>query len=966
MKRFFKRTQDMKNQEKSNIKKNNKLKVADSGVSTITKEQFQKAVHEFEKIEISNENQVGTEFDYIFKSIRRNVASDLQISAIHRFMGLIEGGILEFSAGFNRLVSFHTGLYACITSTKSELVIETCFLIALIAEKIKSDFDSIGDYLKPLAFQVANEVQIVSDCCKYAIDTIIENCPSNKFIDVIYSICFDKGPKQKTVMINNLGKIIQLWPLSIINANLNKIVTLLNKLLLEEVSPITRKYTKIAACTLTQLFPEREEEFFGKLPDKLRLSIQDEEPLTEVDENDRLVIKRNENITSKKEKAKAPQKKQKKVIFANLAEKVNCNSSKPDDENNNHNNDNSEQNQSNQLEFYMERLKKTSAEFYEERKKDFKNARPKLKPFQPYYKPYEVKKPQRNKKRGNFLQRNAPEEMSIDDSKHLTDQQKENLKKKKEQNLQQKTKNNRKASNEHIQSSPSKEEISNPPIKETQNQNNQKRNLIKNEVTQSKKEIKIEKSIKRKAELNQSGPKKDNEKKVEKNNQYRSPPRLTPKLSPKTNKPIEAKIIEMEEGKEEEFLSEIQEKMNDIPLYYLISPKQLLFCMNLNSFSIFSTAISIFVDLLSKISFNDYLTDIVSTLFKKLNETDNPRIQSHALYALNELPNHYDALFLLQICCEQISSYHLLKYTYSLLQQVSEENKEAEIDYSFNKYLCKIAFSCYNIKPIKSMHMSGFIIKKLFKISPEAVIDMGNSLDDQNLKEFSDFASIYIPNVKFRSILIKIPQIESYNSNIIEWQRKIEEIARNMKHEYWESNRIPLYTEINKALILQKDGDPDRTLRVIQSLFSFYGFNDFQSVLVGLIANIRSEIAQDIFFEIIDNLNNKSINIDDFLTALQPLIENESYARDSIDIESKVFKKISNPEEIVIANIDKMVESLRIALQMNKIEIRKAAVSCFSEFFKILGKDLMMKYIAILPKANRDLILLYCAKKNII
>ena len=268
-------------------KKNHEVKIADSGLSPITKDQFYEAGSDFDPIFVKDEEQVGKELEYLFKSIRRSVKPELQISAIHRFMALIKGGLFDFMCARKLLKNMHTGFYAALTSTKSELIIEMCFLLAQIAPRIGSDFDKVGDYLKPLSFKIGNEVQIISDCCKYAFIAIIENCPSPVFFDRIYEIILEKGPKQKSVMAECLCIIIQLWPMSFINEFLKKIVAIINKLLLNEGSPIIRKFTKIAACTLTQIFPDQEGIFFGQLPDKLRLSIQDEEPM---EQKERLVI----------------------------------------------------------------------------------------------------------------------------------------------------------------------------------------------------------------------------------------------------------------------------------------------------------------------------------------------------------------------------------------------------------------------------------------------------------------------------------------------------------------------------------------------------------------------------------------------------------------------------------------------------------------------------------------------------
>ncbi|OHT13819.1 hypothetical protein TRFO_15941 [Tritrichomonas foetus] len=962
-----------------------KKEFTETGLSALTREQFNKASDEFEPIEIRNEKQAFSEMQYVFKSIRRSVKVELQISAIHRFMSLIGGGILEYSCAFERLKNLHTGIYAALTSTKSELIIEACFLLSQIATKIKSNFDKIGDYLKPLSFQVGNEVQIISDCCRYSILTIIENCPSSTFFDVIYGICIEKGPKQKAVMAECLCLIIQMWPIVLVEENLNRIVTLLNKFLLNEVSPLIRKRTLIASCTLTTIYPDQEENFFGKLPDKLRLSIQDEEPL-EIKERlvlSNYVFKDERNQQTKRVTFQLNTKMGNNQIHENnqINENLSNNTSVENKEKSNEINQPSGENQ---VEFFKEKIKQTASEFFKEDEKP----KLKLKPAKPYWQPYEIKKPQRCKKQGNFLERNAPKETTIDESKHLDQDQKEILKQKllqqqkeklekfkKEKELKEKKEREQREkelqelqkqkqmkkknkipenSNESSQVKKKKSFLERCGPKETTiDQSTHIKDIEKERLKMAIKRLKIIDDGKKDTEINlknQQPEKKNNMKDA-----FKSPPRIINKARPSPKKTTKIKqtsvLITLVDGQEIEYLTEIQEKINDIPKYCSFSIPQFLFCCSHNSYAIASTAINLLVDLFEKVSFESDISDLLDILFKKA-DCGNPKLQSVALYALNEIPKFLNTMFILEICCEQEPSFHLLKYSYTLIECCNDE----QFTSSMIKHLCLLVYKCYNLKPVKSMHLGGFIIRRFASISKDSVLEFGNDLSDKDLREFSDFVSMYVHDLHFRNVMIDVPQFNP--KKIIDWQRQIEEITRNISFEDWSVSRDRIFEALNDALFSMKE--VDRTLRITQALFSFHGFTGYQKVLPGILFN-KCSISNDIIFDLIEN---SDVDIDEFIKSLQQFIENEKYSKNAIDIQTKVIKRISKVD--ILRNLEKIVFSLQTSIKMQQIEIRKSSVVCFAELFSIFGKETMIKYLTTMSKSNRELIILYCTKKNII
>ena len=273
--------------------------------------------------------------------------------------------------------------------------------------------------------------------------------------------------------------------------------------------------------------------------------------------------------------------------------------------------------------------------------------------------------------------------------------------------------------------------------------------------------------------------------------------------------------------------------------------------------------------------------------------------------------------------------------------------------------MCSLAFKCYNTKPIKSTHVSGFVIKKLADFSFESVIEFGNGLTDNELREFRDFATMYAKDLTFRNIKIEIPPFN--DKKVIEWQRKIEDIIQKATFDDWNLMKIPLFNELNKALL--SFSEVDRTLRLIQSVFSFYGISEYQYLLPGLITN-KCHISDDILTDIVENSKD---DIEDFIFNLQPFVEDEAFAQNALKIQLAVFKRIASYNKDSLFNcIDKITYSLNISIQSQKIEVRQASVLCYVELFAFFGKSEMINYISTLPKVSRDIILVVCAKKNVL
>ena len=927
-----------------------------------TKQMFEIAGDDVDPITIKSNTDAIAELEYLFKTIRKSVQWDRQVEAIRRGMGLLKGGILKFESFRSGVRRFNPGLCDAATNLRAALVKEACLFIAQIAKTATYDVDVFGDFIRPVSKQLPHGTQIISDSCKFAILSIVKNCPTHQVLRSVLDVSKEGGVKQRAVMSEALSLVVQTWPLKMLEAKFEEIKLCLH-FLVGEASPITRLFARISLRTLAEVFPKRKEEIMMKLSAKTLEAIEAEQPLP--------------NVIRLKFREPAPVVKQNRPRYVK-EEELEAEAREEEDK------------QRQQKEFQEKvaaRIREVAQEFFqpeeEEEAPDPKRIKIcgvlmpkglKLRKAKPWYKPYEYKRPPRVKE-GTFLQRNAPPKMSVDESKHIPDSEKEAVKAKLK-----KQKEMRKKSPPKPKPEPAKEDASKAVTTPKPKTGDflQRNGLQETPLEESKhvadkdalqmrleRQKEIDRQRQRRERRERKAREQLEEEKHEKANRikeiYKSPAKLL-EGSPKRTPRKQYERIELVEGQEFDFIQNVRAAVDDKRTGQLKASGEsiaeaLLACCSHNSVQIASASLQLLPDLLPSINsfFAKDLEKYVDLLLG-LVENGNPKLSAHALFALNEFPKYFDLGRLIGICCDEAPSFPLLSFTVSLTEMVPNKI----ITNGLITKLCRLAQASYNMFEVRSRHLSARIIRRCDTIDHAAVLEFGNSLPDNQLRDFEQFIKAYIPELTFRNVVIEVPPFNVKGDSL--WRNRIAQIANNASLEEWKLVRQKVLAELNLALLSKKSLDP--TLRLIQTIFSFRGCDDYDRILPGLIVTAKddvSKIGESLLTSIL-----RAVPVQDVISAIQPLIEpnnSPETSKNAIDTETRILATV--PPELLQQSVSTVVAGLKTAMENPAPEVRRSAVYCFVELYKILGKGTMDAHLSCLSRAHQELVLIFCAKHHI-
>lgn len=246
-----------------------------SEISQQTKEMFDNVGLDIPPNEVKSEDQAAELIKHLVNMIQSSSEWDDIIAAETQAMSYINGGALKFDNFKKSLPDLYLGLTYAATSTRSALVKSSCLLIALLAKELGPNFDNLGDYVTPLAKQLSNGTQFISDCSKNAIITISKYCPGRKTFQTILSLCSSKGSQQKLVASICLHNIMLQWPSESLGTNWPRFYVVLSKFL-EDASPFVRQNARKTARSIKVCSKQRSVEFFSRIDSNLKKKILDE------------------------------------------------------------------------------------------------------------------------------------------------------------------------------------------------------------------------------------------------------------------------------------------------------------------------------------------------------------------------------------------------------------------------------------------------------------------------------------------------------------------------------------------------------------------------------------------------------------------------------------------------------------------------------------------------------------------
>ena len=893
-----------------------------------TENMFNNAGRDIPPVRVRSSQDAMEELEYLESNIAEGVDWDTQVSAMQHGMGLVNGGALEyddFVRGLNRIAS---GLISAATNLRSALVKQSCLFIAQIAREVGSAIDLIGDFITPLSSQLSHGTQIIAESSKCASLAVAKSCPSRRVLKSIFDIGNSRGSAVKTVAAQSLALVIGGWPIDIINANITKIEAVMTKLL-GDAAVETRTEARRAAKAYLDTIPQRGSEFLARLDQRTQKAIRSEpavanEPRRQVsnystrlttDVNSRTVVEkrrpspkpRNDMTVKPPERAdiaaNPPKVLQKKTEADPMrrtlrAPSVNRTTRVMQDD---YDNDVRTQRYS-----ASSRVGRPRVPVEDDDDDDIPVRRPRARrPVQ--------EEPEDRMAVSTGRMRNERRQRRVIDDDY-------------EEPAPQPVRGRTSRLREEPVDDDSEEEIIRRPQRVTT--------------------TRYERTEAPKRSYSQIGRRQGSVQPVRRGD-----------LGNEKKKPIR-----LQEGEEKTYLQHLREFVDEERTTELASSMPFIsrdligLCSN-NSPSISSQALQILHDLLSVYAphFRAILPSLVEMVLGQC-EIGNPRSSSTASLILADLHKSFDSGTLLQICLRQTPSIPLLNFAESL---VSADDGGVDISSdTICQKLLMLAFRCYNLGTIKNRHTAARIVQSVNDANSGAITRFANALRDQQLRQFEEFISPYIPDLRLRTVTTEVPRFNPKSP--VSWRRRLQNVVEATRDDAdWEDVRPKVLAELNESLLERKDPS---ALDLAYSILTNRGFEDFERILPGVLVNSRGETAKSadmVLTAIVRNCDPA-----DVFTAIQPLIvrSDGDMVRAALGFQTRLISMIDAKQVAIV--MPSMITGLTKSFEAELPEVRKAVVLCFVELYAKLGKELMDRHTSHLSKGQQKLIAIYLSRRK--
>ena len=244
-----------------------------SGEESSTSVLFQNPGSDIDPIDVSSASEALSEVTELTLQITPKAEWDKMVEAIKHLMGLLNGNAPECDNFVRGLADLYPGLSAGITNLRSSLVKHSCLVVAQAAERLGSQFETLGDYIAPLGTQLSHGTKIIADCCKFGILSISRNCPSRRIFAQIMTLAGAKGAVQRTVAAQAIYNIIDVWPSECIGRA--KLLDVIQKML-SDASLETRTQTRHTVRRMGVTQGKMYSELMGMVDPKTRTAIMSE------------------------------------------------------------------------------------------------------------------------------------------------------------------------------------------------------------------------------------------------------------------------------------------------------------------------------------------------------------------------------------------------------------------------------------------------------------------------------------------------------------------------------------------------------------------------------------------------------------------------------------------------------------------------------------------------------------------
>lgn len=139
-------------------------------------------------VQISSERQLSDEFQTIIAGLELNLEWDQRVTAMLRLEGLVKGGAADLPAFTELLPSMQPCLAAQLQDRRSAISRQACHLISILVQACGPRAEPLAVALLPVVFKAQGmSIQIVTEASDACLRTIIQHCPSSRFLPTLCS-----------------------------------------------------------------------------------------------------------------------------------------------------------------------------------------------------------------------------------------------------------------------------------------------------------------------------------------------------------------------------------------------------------------------------------------------------------------------------------------------------------------------------------------------------------------------------------------------------------------------------------------------------------------------------------------------------------------------------------------------------------------------------------------------------------
>lgn len=883
----------------------------------------QNSENERKKSVFLNSNNIKEEIKTLQSQINPNIKYGIRINGMRRMIVLIDNGILRNQEFLIALPFFHAGLVSSISNSRNSSTAMACTLISRLAVELRENFDSLGNFMRPLSSQYAIRAQVIAEYCLGSMLSIAKNCCTKKILVQLAGLSTSKVPKIRFSASKCFYQFISSSPVSVLEDGWY-IMSKSMRALLNDPNLEIKMNTQKAAKQLLLIAPNHYQEissYFSphshKLISKEKLNSQNpskesifkNSPNKSNDSNKDYGILKISDIKDKSIKHRNRNYDEIHTITKNS--NTNCiNNKEPDtqdikiDQNNDKEDSQLTENQINSIDDKIE--SKKGIIYIGE---------------------------------SNYIIIDSYSSSSDDDD-IISETERANSKKNQGNviNSQISLKNSR---NHSITKYPTFGSI------------NSSSNYPKTAFKRTRKPAPTPISRKSSSDTDMFSP-------IQKiSSRYASVSDIRYRATLLVNP-----SIRQANGHGKSFLDNLREmierndtsKISDIISSIL---DDVIKCCSLQILAL--SAITVLRLLLARFhsAFECKLTQLIPILLNQ-GAKASKRVSDNAMQLLKELSYYFPPSLLVKATVYSTPSTRLVSYCSFLVDHSTDELFN---DVTACQYLLHITLDSY-LFDIKS---SGHILDVINKMRPEYVKKFFSTINDKQLYTYQKHFKDSHPEVEFPPLRpVNVPDFPDINDiqdndDIIQnWSSDFITFVEGLHSFQWKMVHTKIFKEINKVM-LYKNKCPESIFDLTLHLLQKRGFDDIIIILSGVFKNLRSEInskkAQKIllqYFMCFDTLT--------VFTEFTVIMANNDLeiSLNAIDFSILLVKNLE--KEVLIPILPEFTLTLSKLLSNERPEIRKGAVLCFVSLFAIIGQKDMDPYTNCLTQAQLKLIMIYLEK----